>query len=255
MGTIIAFANQKGGVGKTTSTYNIGIALARAGKSTLIIDFDSQASLTVYAGAVPYELDNTIYNVLQCKNAPRFDSCLLQLRDNLSLAPSCQDLARLELDMIGRTARETILRRALEPFRSKFDYILIDCPPQLSLLTINALSCADYVLIPCKTDYLAYCGLELLQDNVGQIQRLVNADLQVMGVVATMYDMRVKNDKEVLQKLQDNFDVIGIVKQLANVKRGVSDSRAVTELEKDDEAASSYKQITAYIIEKCGGRA
>lgn len=248
--SIIAFANQKGGVGKTTSTYNIGIALARAGKKTLIIDFDSQASLSIYAGAVPYELDCTVFDALQRKNALPFDRCLLQLRDNLWLAPACQKLALLEVDMIGRTAHETILRRALEPIRHKFDFILIDCPPQLSFLTVNALSCADYVLIPCKTDHLAYCGLELLMDTVQDIQDLISPELQIMGVAATMYDQRVKSDREILQKLQDNFTVVGVVKQLASVKRGVSDSRAVTELDKDDEAAASYRAITDYIIEK-----
>lgn len=252
MGKIIAFANQKGGVAKTTSTYNIGVALAQAGKATLMIDFDPQASLTICADKEPYLIEKTVVDVLQRKNALPIQACLQELRPNLYLAPACQELAQSEVDMFGRTASETILKRVLEPIRGHFDYILIDCPPQLSILTVNALSCADYVLIPCKTDYLAYRGMELLLDTVQDIRELVNPSLEIMGVFATMYDMRVKDDQEVLRKLQEEFEMIGIVKQLVSVKRGVGDGRAVTELAKDDEASNAYKQITAYIMERCG---
>lgn len=248
MGTIIAFANQKGGVAKTTSTYNIGVALAREGKSTLLIDFDSQASLTISAGLEPYDMDYTIVNALQNKNAVPISRCLKHLRRNLFLVPASLELARLEVVMIGRAARETILRRILEPIRNKFDFILIDCPPQLSILTINALSCADHVLIPCKTDYLAYRGLELLLESIDEVQELVNPQLNIMGVIATLYDMRVSEDKRMLQMLSEKFDVIGVVKQLVSVKRGICDGTAVTELMKDDDAALEYRKIAAHII-------
>lgn len=252
MGTIIAFANQKGGVAKTTSTFNIGVALARAGKNTLLIDFDSQASLTISAGLEPYEIKNTIVTALQSKNALPMSSCLQHIRSNLFLVPSCLELAQLEVTMMGRAARETILRRALDPIKDKFDYILIDCPPQLSILTINALSCADYVLIPCKTDYLAYRGLELLLDTVAEIRELVNPGLSIMGVFATMFDVRVSDDKKILEMLKTKFNLIGTIKQLVSVKRGISDGTAVTELMKDDDAALEYKRIATYISEKGG---
>lgn len=164
MGTVIAFANQKGGVAKTTSTYNVGVALAKKGKRTLIIDLDSQASLTISAGLEPFEYDNTIVTALK-KEGSDIEKCILSLQINLDICTSRLELAQMEIEMIGRAMRETILKRAIAPVLDKYDFILLDCPPQLGLLTINALACSDYVVIPVKTDYLAYRGVELLMES------------------------------------------------------------------------------------------
>ena len=249
MGTVIAFANQKGGVAKTTSTFNIGVALARAGKKTLMIDLDSQASLTISAGLEPYEQENTIVSALDRSGVP-LSRCTLELKPGLWLVPSRLELAQLEVLLIGRPVRETILRRAIEPVRSRCDYILIDCPPQLSILTINALACADGVLIPVKTDYLAYRGLEQLLETVGEIRELVNPQLSVLGVIATMYETRVKDDREILQLLQEKYSVIATVKRLAAVKKGVCDGKAVMEQLPASDAAAQYEQVAAYVMER-----
>ena len=158
MATVISFANQKGGVAKTTSTFNVAACLTKRGFRVLMIDLDPQASLTIYAGLEPYEYEHTIVDVL--KN-PRQEihKCINPVRDNLSIITSRIELASAESELLSRPARELILSRALSNVQEEYDYILIDCPPQLSTLTINALACTDKVIIPCKTDYLAYRGI------------------------------------------------------------------------------------------------
>lgn len=249
MGNVIAFANQKGGVAKTTSTYNVGAALARAGKKTLMIDLDGQASLTISAGLEPYDFEHSIVSALE-KDALPLEQCIHHLQDNLDIVTSRLELAQLEVVLIGRPVRETILRRAIDPIRSRYDYILIDCPPQLSILTINALASADQVLIPVKTDYLAYRGLEQLLDTVTEIRELVNPQLSILGVIATMYEMRVKDDREILQLLQEKYNVIAAVKKLAIVKKGVYDGKAVLEQAPNNEAAAEYQKVADCILAK-----
>ena len=249
MGTVIAFANQKGGVAKTTSTYNVGTALARAGKKTLMIDLDGQASLTISAGLEPYDFEHSIVSALDNDAIP-LEQCIQHLQqDNLDIVTSRLELAQLEVVLIGRPVRETILRRAIGPVRSRYDFILIDCPPQLSILTINALASADQVLIPVKTDYLAYRGLEQLLDTVAEIRELVNPQLSILGAIATMYEMRVKDDQEILRLLQDKYDVIAVVKKLAIVKKGVYDGKAVMEQAPNNDAAAEYQKVADILME------
>ena len=155
---VIAVVNQKGGVAKTTTTHNLGVALAAAGKKVLMIDLDSQASLTISTGLEPLEMQRTIVDVLR-KDAVPIGECVYPITERLHIIPSIIDLAPMEMELLSRASREKILDRALKPVRRSYDFILIDCPPQLSILTINALSCADGVVIPVKTEYLAYRGL------------------------------------------------------------------------------------------------
>lgn len=253
MGKIIAFANQKGGVAKTTSTYNVGASLAQKGKKTLIIDFDSQASLTISAGLEPFDYESTIVNVLMKEGTP-IVNCIQPLQENFYICTSRLELAQLEMEMIGRSMRETILKRALETVKEEYDFILIDCPPQLSILTINALACCDYVIIPVKTDYLAYRGVELLMESIGDIKDLINPSLSVLGVVATMFEMRVKDDNEILQALQDKYNVIGVVKKMAIAKKGVYEGRSVSEQSPKNVVATEYDKISDYIIAKGGNK-
>jgi len=249
MGVIIAFANQKGGVAKTTSTYNVGVSLARRGCKTLIIDLDSQASLTISAGLEPFDSEATIVSVLEKEGTP-IAECIKQLQDNLYIVTSRLELATHEIVMIGRAMREMILKRAIEPIKNQYDYILIDCPPQLSILTINALACADYVIIPVKTDYLAYRGVELLQDTISEIQSIINPSLKVLGVLATLYEKRVKDDNEILRALQDKYNVIGIVKKMAIAKKGIYDGLAVSDQSPKNEVAKEYEKVCDHIVRK-----
>lgn len=244
---VIAIANQKGGVAKTTTTHNLGVALADAGKKVLMIDLDSQASLTISVGLEPLEIQRTIVDVLKKDGLP-VSECIQQLREGLHIVTSIIDLAPMEMEMLSRASREKILDRALKPVREDYDYILVDCPPQLSILTINALSCADGVLIPVKTDYLAYRGLTQLQDSIREIQELINPDLKVLGVIATLHDTRVTDDREILAMLKKEFNLLGVVKRLAIAKKGIYDGLAVVEQAPASEIAKEYKNIAEMII-------
>lgn len=247
MGKIIAVANQKGGVGKTTSVHNIGVALAQRKQSVLLVDLDSQASLTISVGLEPEEYENNIVAVLEKEGLPAAE-CIKQLSADLFIIPSIIDLAGLEMEILSRMNREKILARALEPIRNDFDYILIDCPPQLSILTVNALSCADGVVIPIKTDYLAYRGLEQLQETINDTKKYLNSDLHVLGVIATLHETRVNTDREILEQLQKEYTVLGVVKKMAAAKKGIYDGLSVVELEPSSDVAKEYQQITEKIM-------
>lgn len=253
MAHIIAFANQKGGVAKTTSTYNVGVALAQKGKKTLIIDFDSQASLTISAGLEPFDYEKSIVTVLQ-KEGVNLGDCLQPLQNNLSICTSRLELAQLEMEMIARPMRETILKRAVDCIKNEYDYILIDCPPQLSILTINALAASDSVIIPVKTDYLAYRGVELLMESIQDVKALINQNLYVMGVIATLYEKRVNDDNDILDALKKKYNVIGVIKKMAIAKKGVYDGRSVSEQSPKNEVAQEYDKVSEYIIKEGGVR-
>lgn len=249
MGKIIALANQKGGVAKTTSTYNLGASLSEKGKKVLMVDFDSQASLTISTGLEPFDYDKNIVSIMQ-KNGKPVKECIYELKESLHIITSSIELAQMEMELLSRASREKILDRALEPVKKEYDYILIDCPPQLSILTINALSCADFVIIPVKTDYLAYRGIEQLMDTVNEIKDLINTKLEVLGVIATMYEKRVRDDNEILQEIEKNYNVIGVVKKLAIAKRGIYDGLSVVEQVPTSEIAMEYNRISDIIINK-----
>ena len=244
---VIAIANQKGGVAKTTTTHNLGAAMAAAGKKVLLIDLDSQASLTISVGLEPLEAERTIVDVLRKDGTPLGD-CVQQLSDRLHIVTSIIDLAPMEMEMLSRASREKILDRALKPVRGEYDYILIDCPPQLSILTINALSCADGVLIPVKTDYLAYRGLTQLQDSIQEIQELINPELKVLGVIATLYDTRVADDRDILALLRKEYNLLGVIKRLAVAKKGIYDGLAAVEQAPNSELAKEYRAIAELLM-------
>ena len=244
---VIAIANQKGGVAKTTTTHNLGAALAAAGKKVPLIDLDSQASLTISVGLEPLEVKRTIVDVLKKHGTPIQES-IQQLTEQLHIVTSIIDLAPMEMEMLSRASREKILDRALKPVREIYDFILIDCPPQLSILTINALSCADGVLIPVKTDYLAYRGLTQLQDSIQEIQELINPGLKVLGVIATLYDTRVADDREILALLRKEYNLVGVIKRLAVAKKGIYDGLAAVEQAPNSDLAREYRAIAEMIV-------
>ena len=244
---VIAIANQKGGVGKTTTTHNLGVALATKGKRVLLIDLDSQASLTISVGLEPLEMKRTIVDVLK-KDGVTISECIEQISEWLHIVASIIDLAPMEMELLSRASREKILDRALNPVRDKYDFILVDCPPQLSILTINALSCADGVIIPVKTDYLAYRGLTQLQDSIQEIQELINPGLEVLGVVATLYEKRVTDDNEILSALKKEYNVLGVIKRLAVAKKGIYDGLAVVEQAPSSEISVEYNAIADMMI-------
>lgn len=205
MGKVIAVVNQKGGVGKTTTTISLGAALAEAGARVLLVDFDPQGALSVGLGLNSNALDLTIYNLL-LDPSTKFSEVVSQSNlEGLDILPSNIDLSAAEIVLVSEVAREQALERALAPAREIYNYILIDCPPSLGLLTVNALTAAQAVIIPLECEYFALRGMALLMDTIEKVKERLNPKLEVQGIVATMLDSRTVHGREVLSRVADAF--------------------------------------------------
>jgi len=202
---IVALANQKGGVGKTTTAINLGASLAELGQRILLVDFDPQGGCAIGLGFEPGSLDVSIYNALLDRNCEVEEVLLKTAIPGLDLLPSNIDLAAAELMLVQEVAREQTLLRVLAPLRVKYDFMLIDCPPSLGLLTINGLTAADGVLVPLECEYYALRGMALLMDSIDRVRERLNPRLQIDGIVATMFDPRTLHSREVLSRVQDVF--------------------------------------------------
>ena len=202
---VIAMVNQKGGVGKTTSTVSLGAALAGYGRRVLLVDFDPQGAVAVSLGVNPNELDLTIYNLLTQPDCHVGDVILSTDVENLDLLPSNIDLSAAEVQLVSEVGREHSLARALAPVIPEYDIILIDCQPSLGLLTVNALTAAQGVIIPMETEYFALRGVALLKDTIDKVASRLNPSLRIIGVLPTMFDPRTLHSREVLQTVQQAF--------------------------------------------------
>lgn len=205
MGRVIAITNQKGGVGKTTTAINLGASLAVAERRVLIVDIDPQANASSGLGVDRKQALSTIYDVLV--GAKPVAECILSglHLPTLDLVPSTRDLVGAEIEMVGMLARETVLRRALEPIRGSYDYVLIDCPPSLGLLTLNTLTAADSVLIPIQCEFYALEGLSQLLNTIRLVQRSLNQGLRIEGVLLTMFDQRLNLSTQVADDAREYF--------------------------------------------------
>jgi chromosome partitioning protein len=202
---IIAMCNQKGGVGKTTTTINLGAALAELGRHVLLVDFDPQGSLSVGLGVNPHTLPASIYNLLMGQDMS-IDEVIGQTNvPGLHILPSNIDLSAAEIQLVSEVAREQTLLRLLEAVRSRYDVILIDCAPSLGLLTINALTAADRVLMPLECEFFALRGIALLTDTIAKVQDRLNQRLEILGILGTMYDPRTLHSREVLERVVQAF--------------------------------------------------
>ena len=202
---VIAMCNQKGGVGKTTSTINLGAALAEYGRRVLLVDLDPQGALSAGLGVPHYELEHTIHNVLV---EPRvsIDNVLIHTRvPGMDLVPSNIDLSAAEIQLVNEVGREQTLARALHPVLDRYDYVLIDCQPSLGLLTVNALACSDGVVIPTECEYFSLRGLALLTDTVDKVRDRLNPKLEISGILLTRYDPRTVNSREVMARVVERF--------------------------------------------------
>jgi chromosome partitioning protein len=201
---VIALCNQKGGVGKTTSTINLGAALADYGRRVLLLDFDPQGALGAGVGIHPHTLERTIYDVMITGEVSARDVIRPTAVPGMDLLPANIDLSGAELLLVSEVGREQALTRALRPIRDDYDVILIDCQPSLGLLTVNALTAARWVMIPVECEYFSLRGVALLQDTIGKIQERTNPDLELLGVLPTMVD-RTVHAREVLGRVVEAF--------------------------------------------------
>ena len=204
MGKIISFSNQKGGVGKTTTCVNMAAYLAQAGKRVLLVDLDPQGNATTGLGFSKGALKKSVYNVIIEDEAVK-DNVLETELEGLYLLPANIDLAGAEVDLVYKKNRDKVLRAALTPVKDAFDYILIDCPPSLGLLTINALTAADSAIIPIQSEYYALEGLSQLMNTISLVRQHLNKSLKVEGVVLTMYDGRSLISKQIAAEIKKYF--------------------------------------------------
>ncbi|MCX5044026.1 ParA family protein [Aldersonia sp. NBC_00410] len=202
---ILAMCNQKGGVGKTTSTINLGAALAEYGRRVLLVDLDPQGALSAGLGVAHHDLDLTVHNLL-VEAKVSIDDVVMRTRvDNMDLLPSNIDLSAAEIQLVNEVGREHTLGRVLHPVLDRYDYILIDCQPSLGLLTVNALAAADGVVIPMECEYFSLRGLALLNDTIEKVRDRLNPKLSLNGIVVTMYDARTLHSREVMARVVEVF--------------------------------------------------
>ena len=202
---IIALCNQKGGVGKTTTTIYLGAALAEYGRRVLIVDFDPQGAASVGLGVNPHELDRTIYTLLMERGVQLSDVVRHTAVPGLDVLPANIDLSAAEVQLVGEVARESVLARALRPAEPDYDVVLIDCQPSLGLLTVNALTAAHGVLIPLECEFFALRGVALLIETVEKVRDRLNPRLQIDGIIGTMHDPRTLHSREVLNRVKEAF--------------------------------------------------
>ncbi len=202
---VIALCNQKGGVGKTTSTINLGAALAEFGRRVLLVDFDPQGALSVGLGVQPHQLDRTAYNLLMERGVTVDDVLLKTSVAGMDLLPSNIDLSAAEVQLVNEVAREQTLARVLAPVADDYDFVLIDCQPSLGLLTVNALTAAHGVIIPLECEFFSLRGVALLIDTIDKVRERLNPGLKLDGILATMYDGRTLHGREVFARVVEAF--------------------------------------------------
>ncbi|MBU3130001.1 AAA family ATPase [Clostridium tagluense] len=238
-------SNQKGGVGKTTSTLNLGVALTELGMKVLMIDLDPQASLTISIGLEPENLEKTIYNALIDDVDIRK---LILFNELLYFVPSTIDLSAAEMELVSEVGREFKLRDALDPVKADFDYILIDCPPSLGLLTINALAACDAVIVPMSPEYLALRGFNLLEKTMAKVKRL-NKKLTLMGILITLYDNRTTHHKDVVAELRNSYPVFNsMIKKSIKFPDAVLAGQPIMTFDRKFEGSISYQELAKEVI-------
>ena len=242
---VTAIVNQKGGVGKTTTTFNLGVGLRKLDRRVLLIDFDPQAALSASAGISIAHLTASIYQALLDDSLDPV-SLIHETRSGVDVIPATIDLAAAEIELVNMTLRELVLKDVVTKLRPRYDHILIDCPPSLGLLTVNALSAADQVIIPLQCEYLATRGLTLLLKSLTRIQERLNRDLRIAGILPTMFDGRTTHANEVLQELRTNFpgqvyDVV--IKHTVRLKESPAAGLSILEYDRESDVANAYRQL------------
>jgi chromosome partitioning protein len=250
MGKVYVFVNQKGGVGKTTSAISLGACLAEAGKLVLLVDFDSQANLSSGIGADSAKPG--VYEFIS-GNASAPEVIRNTVNPNLQVIPANIDLSGASVELIGQEDRDFFLKRALEPIRDRYDYVLIDCPPSLGVLTLNGMVAADAVLIPMQCEYFAMEGLSLLLQTIKRIQKKLNPQLAIEGIFFTMYDPRVKLAQEVVKQVSAYFTskvFATIIPRNVRLSEAPSHGMPISQYDPQSSGAKAYKSLAEEVLRR-----
>jgi chromosome partitioning protein len=251
---VIAMCNQKGGVGKTTTTINLGASLAELGRRVLLVDFDPQGSLSVGLGINPHTLEVSIYNVLLGRDATLDEVIQTTEMDGVDILPANIDLSAAEIQLVSEVAREQTLQRLLRRVRERYDFVLIDCAPSLGLLTINALTAADKVVMPLECEFFALRGIALLTDTIVKVQDRLNPDLEILGILGTMYDPRTLHAREVLERVVDAFgDVVfhSVIRRTIKFAETTVAGEPITTYASTSAGAESYRTLAREVLQRC----
>ena len=252
MGRTIAIANQKGGVGKTTTAINLSACLAEAGQRVLTIDFDPQGNATTGLGLEKEQIEDTVYELLLCDCT--LEDCLMRdVQENLDVLPSDSNLAGAEIELLDVENKESVLNGYLETIRDQYDFIIIDCPPSLSLLTINALVAADTVLVPIQCEYYALEGLSQVLRTIGLVRKKMNPSLELEGVVFTMYDARTNLSLQVVENVKQNLNeriYKTIIPRNVRLAEAPSHGMPINLYDSRSTGAESYRLLAAEVISR-----
>src|SRR6187397_3510685 len=247
---VLAVANQKGGVAKTTTVASLGTALAELGQRVLLVDLDPQACLTFSLGIDPEDLELSVHHVLTKGLDP--SEVILQTEDGVDLMPATIELARAEADLLTRTGREYVIRTAVEDAEG-YDWVLLDCPPSLGVLTVAALTAATGVLIPLQCETLSHRGVGQLLDTVHDVRRFTNRDLVVWGVLPTLYDGRTNHARRVLETISDTYDLDVIeppIPKTIKFAEAPAAGRSILATSRSSKGANAYREVARNLVER-----
>jgi chromosome partitioning protein len=253
MSRVIGIANQKGGVGKTTTAINLSACLAEKGKKVLLIDLDPQGNATSGFGLERGKIENTVYQLLISDDLSIKDCIQKDVQENVDVLPSDVNLSGAEIELIGIKRKEFILKKKLEPVRDDYDFVIIDCPPSLNMLTVNALTTADSVLVPIQCEYYALEGLSLLLHTISLVKKRLNASLEVEGVVFTMYDSRTNLSLQVVENVKDNLKqnvYKTIIPRNVRLAEAPSHGLPINKYDPKSTGAEGYRSLAQEVIDR-----